>query len=741
MAIDINIEQVRPLADAGFTLIPLHRWDSKSQDGKGKPRADGKRPKDRDWTKKSYNTEQVMEDAARTGINLGVRLGAGHLVIDYDPRNDPTGGKEANAFTEMVLTLGLDPTDWPAVKTGGGGLHAYLSKPEGVAIKGALADFPGIEFKTMGAQVVAPGSKHPSGGRYEWISGPRHEAFRFNPKDLFLGAPEAPAALLEAIAKPERDESAAVASGEYTPEELATMLDALDPVDFQDQGDWFQLMQACHHATAGEGREEFIEWSTSDPAYSDDAHRIGVRWDSLDADRLNGVTYKTLHKRLRDVGREDAIPGLVVSPQDDFGDDLEETSAPAASKSPKDEMAQWVFVADAMRFIRRHDLKQYKPEQWNSLYASLDPERNLVSRVYKGKTPVKRFESMAYIPSAKETLGKSTYNLWRPSGVTAKEGDVAVMEEHMKYLFPDPVERGYIMDFMHFVCCRPDVKIMFSPLIQGQQGTGKTALGVLMKRIIGAANVAEPGPDEVRDKWTKWQEGASLAIVEELMTNGRLELANKLKPVITNETLRIEDKGATPYSIPNHLNMMAFTNHRNALRLEEGDRRWLVIFSPAEPRDPGYYERLWDFIESKDGAAAWKYHLEQHKPELNPKGRAPQTAAKVEMREASMTDVESTVAEWMASRTGPLRHDLFRFEEAWEELDKSSRPHKAALTLALNAAGCVRHSRQKNPSLPAIILWSVQDHRKWKEVGPTKRTQAWMEMKGFESKEHFDMLN
>lgn len=739
MTIDIN--QARPLADAGFTLIPLHRWDGKSQDGKGKQREDGKRPRDKDWTKKSYDTKQVMENAARTGINLGVRLAASHLVIDYDPRNDPTKGKEPNAFSELVLTWGLDPTDWPMVRTGGGGLHAYLSKSEAIAIKGALDDFPGVEFKTKGTQVVAPGSKHPSGGRYKWISNPKHGAFKFDPEELFLGVPEAPSALVDLIAKPERGESVAVASGEHTPEELEVMLEALDPEDFQDQGDWFQLMQACHHATAGEGREEFIEWSISDPAYSNDAHRIGVRWDSLDADRLNGVTYKTLYKLLRDIDREDAIPGLLVEPQDDFGDDLEETSAASASKSPKDRMAEWVFVADAMRFIRRRDLKQYKPEQWNSLHANLDPERNLVSRVYKGKTPVERFESMAYIPSAGEIIGNSTYNLWRPSSVTAKEGDVSVMEEHLEYLFPDPVERGYVMDFMHFVCCRPEIKMMFSPLIEGKQGTGKTALGVLMKRIIGAANVAEPSPDELRDKWTKWQEGASLAVVEELMTNGRLELANKLKPVITNETLRIEDKGAPLYSIPNHLNMMCFTNHKNAMRLEEGDRRWLVIFSPAEPRDPDYYERLWDFIESKEGPAAWKYRLEQHKPKLNPKARAPLTAAKVEMREASMTDVESTVAEWFASKTGPLRHELFRFEDVWGELDKSMRPHKATLAMALKAAGCVQHNRQNNANLPQIILWSVKDHDKWAEVGPAKRTRAWMKMKGFESKEDFDLLN
>jgi hypothetical protein len=47
-------------------------------------------------------------------------------------------------------------------------------------------------------------------------------------------------------------------------------------------------MLAAHHSTNGDGREEFIEWSTSDPQYANDGDLIGRRWDSLlaDADAL-----------------------------------------------------------------------------------------------------------------------------------------------------------------------------------------------------------------------------------------------------------------------------------------------------------------------------------------------------------------------------------------------------------------------------------------------------------------------
>lgn len=430
-----------------------------------------------------------------------------------------------------------------------------------------------------------------------------------------------------------------------------------------------------------------------------------------------------------------------VEPSDDFDDDLFDDEEPKGREddlSPSGIMRKWVFVADAMKFIRKDDLKQFKPEQWNSLYASLQPEKNLVQSVYKGKTPVKRYEALAYVPGKGEVIGKKAYNIWRPSSIEPVEGDVSVIERHMELMFPDPVERRHVMDFMHFVCVKPETKLQFALLIQGAQGTGKTALGMLMKRIIGAVNVVEPSQDELRERWSKWQEGASLALVEELMMEGRLALANKLKPVITNETLRIEDKGAPLYSIPNHLNLMCFTNHKNAVRLEEGDRRWLVLFSPMEPEDDAYYDRLFRFIEGP-GPARWLHRLREHKPELNPNGRAPDTAAKAEMREASLTDIETTVHEWMASGTGPMYDDLFRFEEAWAEL-RVARANKAALTSALKSAGCVKHPRFTNPGLPNVSLWSCRNHDRWADAGPKVRAKAWMDMHGLDDMQQFKAL-
>jgi len=294
--------ELDPLIEAGYQLIPLHDHNSEDE-YKGKLRKRGKSPLHRNWSKRRYDSA-AQKNHMEAGGNVGVRLTATDLVLDVGPRNFPNGQtleSPSNPLTDLTQRLDVDLGGYPTVVTGGGGLHVYMTKPEDVSTRDSLGDdFPGVEFKSLGRQVVAPGSIHPEARwNYRWKSD--------SPEMDFLGAAEAPVALLELIRRP--DCAAPTGGGEHDQEELAQMLEHLDPEDFRDQEAWLELMMACHHATAGDGREEFIEWSTRDPDYIDNGTVIGLRWDSLHSDNQGPrVTHRTLHKLLRDVGAGDAIP-------------------------------------------------------------------------------------------------------------------------------------------------------------------------------------------------------------------------------------------------------------------------------------------------------------------------------------------------------------------------------------------------------------------------------------------------
>jgi len=162
-----KVSAIRALTEAGYTLIPVcsptvpHEHKS---GGKMKPcKTLGKVPPRYDWvdTAPGVYAEQNLPE------NYGVALRAGDLVVDVDPRNFPAGDKPLMRLASLVGGIHSF-----TVRTGGGGLHIYFRKPADLIITQGLKEYPGIEFKTAGRQVVGPGSLHSGSGKlYEIIKG------------------------------------------------------------------------------------------------------------------------------------------------------------------------------------------------------------------------------------------------------------------------------------------------------------------------------------------------------------------------------------------------------------------------------------------------------------------------------------------------------------------------------------------------------------------------------------------
>ena len=679
---------------------------------------DGKRPLAKGWTSASALSLEAAKARMAAGMNVGVRLRDTDLVIDVDPRNFEASD---DPLARLVIDFGLP--DAPFVVTGGGGKHLYFRKPAGVEIAGKLAGYAGIDFKSKGGQVVAAGSIHPDTERPYVLD---DDVLRIE----LAEAPEGSTALLDAI----RKRSVAVASdgGAIDEERLAEWLGLIDAVDFKDELKWRELMMACHHATNGAGVDAFIDWSTSDPDYADHGDVIRRRWNSLEL-KAGAITARTLVAALPKDRRREATEMLGrASPEDDFEDDLDDLPAKPKSLAVWND---WVWVADAERFVRRSDTKKFAKEQWKSLFASLKPDGDVLNAIWKGNLPMRKFETLVYLPEADEFPDGEDggrYNLWRRSGVEGREGDVSIFLDHMAHLFPDEGDRGHVLDYLALLVQRPAEKIHFALMIRGAQGTGKSWIGNLMERIVGSRNTVRPSNDEVVSHWTAWMEGAQLAIIEELMTLGRKEVANRLKPAITDPTLRIEEKNCRIYSIPNCLNFLCFTNHEDALPIEHGDRRWLVVFSPARKRDAAYYERLFGFLDG-GGAAFVKHWLSNRRITLNPRGVAPATAGKETMRRLGMGDAEAYLLDLFEAASPPFDFDLVRLDDLVEAVPASLRGRSSLRSrvskLLRDEIGAVDHVRytKGDKDRPAVQLWSVRNHDVWRNIGAAGRIDAFMQ--------------
>ncbi len=149
---------------------PHTHYDNKSKQEEECPSL-GKRPLTSRWQRYGQGiskTEVEYRFKYHQG-NIGIAPGPRQIVLDIDPRS---GGDDS--FDLLMVEHGK-PLDTPHVMTGGGGDHYYFSLPAGVNLPagGSLVNlgFPGVEWKTLGGQVVAPPSIHASGNAYEWEIG------------------------------------------------------------------------------------------------------------------------------------------------------------------------------------------------------------------------------------------------------------------------------------------------------------------------------------------------------------------------------------------------------------------------------------------------------------------------------------------------------------------------------------------------------------------------------------------
>ena len=247
------------------------------------------------------------------GYNVGFVLSDTDLVVDCDPRNYKDG---IDSLDLLQNDLGVRLQDHaPTVKTGGGGFHFYFSKPSDLNINEVLDKYPGIEFKTEGRQVCAAGSLHPSGNYYKWL---RNDIEQKELAPLLK--------LLKRANVPHRNSD----SEKIRNDQLAELLALLPPEQFCSNDTWFPIMCAAHDATDGNGIEEFISWSTSDPNYSNAENEIRTRWNSL-SDKAEKYTLGTILMHLQKSGQNyhailnshdfDDLPPLDNSDDDIFDDE------------------------------------------------------------------------------------------------------------------------------------------------------------------------------------------------------------------------------------------------------------------------------------------------------------------------------------------------------------------------------------------------------------------------------------
>ena len=181
MEIDTSTDPLNFIA-RGWRIFPCHTIiDGRCSCGDADCKNPGKHPRIRAWqTNASNDPDQIAEWSRkfRNRINWAIATGPGSgvSVLDLDRSRTEDGYESMEIYEERHGPLARSNV---TVLTGSGGQHLYyLSRPGEPKTTAKL--WPGVDVRSGGGYVIAPGAIHRSGRIYAWESpGDREEMAEF----------------------------------------------------------------------------------------------------------------------------------------------------------------------------------------------------------------------------------------------------------------------------------------------------------------------------------------------------------------------------------------------------------------------------------------------------------------------------------------------------------------------------------------------------------------------------------
>jgi hypothetical protein len=280
------------------------------------------------------------------------------------------------------------------------------------------------------------------------------------------------------------------------------------------------------------------------------------------------------------------------------------------------------------------------------------------------------------------TGGKKMLNSYRKQGAKpcklSLEDDaegaelITLFLTHLEHLIEDEVERGIVLHWMVFMYQNPGKRLNWSLVIQGTQGSGKSYIGNVMSLLLGA-NVQSLDTATISGRFTSWAVGAILNIVEEIRISGtnRWGIMDRIKPYITNDSVVCERKGYDVETLPNFTSYLLLTNHKDAIPLDDEDRRYCIIYCRLQTS-----EQLHDYFDGVEGVETYfdkLFSLTRARPDalarfftdyvlpisFKPFGRAPYTEAKGQMVDLAVSEHRDVLDELISKYEDALINDEF----------------------------------------------------------------------------------
>jgi len=270
------------------------------------------------------------------------------------------------------------------------------------------------------------------------------------------------------------------------------------------------------------------------------------------------------------------------------------------------------------------------------------------------------------------------YNTWRPFDMeliteyTENKEALEIILNHIKILCGNDEEvTEYFIKWIAQMIQYPAIKTICPTLIS-KEGAGKGTLMCLFNKMLGNEKVFETC-DPSRDIWGDFnaQMADSFLInLNELSKKDTIDAEGKIKGLISDRKLTINNKGVKKYQINSFHRFIITTNKEEPIVTKDGDRRNIIIRSSDEKcGDKEYFSNLYKLLDDVNIIKTC-YEYFKSIPDMDKFGhlKTPETEYHKELKELSKSPIESWL-EYFASKNQDRDYIELKSQSIYEKFN------------------------------------------------------------------------
>lgn len=245
---------------------------------------------------------------------------------------------------------------------------------------------------------------------------------------------------------------------------------------------------------------------------------------------------------------------------------------------------------------------------------------------------------------------RSRLNLWVGPAVIGKAAGWPTLDGFLREVICDADQQlyEYLLDYLAHMLQSPEDKPGVMPVFLGGQGIGKGTFFRLLRRIWAYSILEVSDVEQVLGRFNAALERSYVVVMDEALFKGDRRLTERLKALVTEPYLRVEEKMQPSRETASYHRFFAASNSEHFLHISNDDRR-LVFFrvSDHHQNDFEYFRQVRSAIDGDLEISGFVSHLLARDISCFQVRKRPQTREHGEQKILSLSGIPRQWHQWL----------------------------------------------------------------------------------------------